>query len=113
MPDRQADQEAGDHRAPEAADAAENDDQERRDDHIDADVRAHAPDRHHDDAGEARQRGAEPEDQHPQPGQIDAQRAHHLAVMGAGLDDRAVGRALEEDPDAGDGADGERRGEKL
>ena len=32
-------------------------------------------------------------------GEVDAERAHHLAVMRAGLDDRAIGRLFEEQPD--------------
>ena len=56
----------GDHRAPEAADAAEHDDEERRHDGIDADVRAHAPDRRHDDAGESRERDAQREHEEAQ-----------------------------------------------
>ena len=46
---------AGDDRAPEAADAAQHDDEERRHHRVDADVRAHAPDRRHHHAGESPQ----------------------------------------------------------
>ena len=60
-PTHQADQQPGDDRAPEAADAAEHDDQERRHHRVDAHVRPDAPDRRQDDAGERREHGAERE----------------------------------------------------
>ena len=42
---------------------------------------------------------AEREHDQAQPRQVDAERAHHLAVVRAGLDDRAVRRLLEEEPE--------------
>ena len=47
------------HRAPKAANATENDDQKRRHDCVDADVRANTPEGRHDDAGDGRQRRAQ------------------------------------------------------
>src|SRR5215212_9588134 len=41
---------------------------------------------------------------------IDAERPHHLAVMGAGLDDRAVGRLLDQEPGQADDERGDRGG---
>ena len=97
-PDDQAHHEPGDHRAPEAADAAQHDDEERRHHRVDAHVRADAPDRRHDDARDRRERGAEREHPQAQPREVEAERAHHLAVVRAGLDDRAVLRLLDEEP---------------
>ena len=62
MPDQQCRRD----RAPEAADAAQHDDQERRHHRIDADVRTDAPDRRHDDAGDRRERDAQREHEQPQ-----------------------------------------------
>ena len=62
------------------------------------------------EAGETR---AETEDEQAQPGQVDAERADHLAVVSAGLDDGAVGRALQEEPDAADGDGREQRRVEL
>ena len=103
--DGETDQQARNDRAPETADAAEHDHQERRNDGIDAHMRTDAPDRRHDDAGDRRQHGAEHEHQQPQPRQIDAERAHDLAVMGAGLDGRAERRLLDQQPDQSDDRD--------
>ena len=102
MPDREAHQDPAHDGAPEAADAAEHDDQEGRDHGIDAHVRPEAPDRRQHDAREAGETGAQAEDQQAQAGQVDPQSAHHLAVVGSRLDDGAVGRALQEEPDAAD-----------
>src|SRR4029077_17547734 len=56
QPDDDADQQCSGDRTPEAADAAQDDDEERGDDGIHTDVGTHAPDRRHDDARESGER---------------------------------------------------------
>ena len=98
MPDREPDQEAGDDRAPEAADAAEHDDRE-------GGITASTPTwGRRPQIGvrmmpaTRRERGAEREHEEAQTADVDAERAHHLAVVRAGFDARAVRRPLEEEP---------------
>jgi hypothetical protein len=62
-------------------------------------MRTDAPDRRHDDSRDRREHRAEAEHGDPQPPEIDPERAHHFAVMGAGLDDGAIGRLLDHQPD--------------
>ena len=64
-------------------------------------------------AGEAGEPSPEPEHQQAQPGQVDPERPHHLAVVGAGLDDGAVGGAFQEEPDRDDGDHREERRVEL
>ena len=76
-------------------------------------MRPEPPDRRQHDAGEAGETGPETEDQQAQPGQVDAQCADHLAVVRARLDDGAVGRSLQEQPDEADGDCREQRRVEL
>src|SRR4029079_10892387 len=80
-PDGEPDENPGDDGAPEATDASEHDDQERRNDGIDADVRPAAPDRREHDAGGPRERRAEAEHEEAEAPDVDAERPYHLAVV--------------------------------
>jgi hypothetical protein len=103
--DGETDQQTRHDRAPETADAAEHDHQKRGNDRVDAHMRTNAPDRRHDDSGDRRQHGAEHEHQQPQPRQIDAERAHDLAVVGAGFHSRTERRLFDQEPDQSDNDD--------
>src|SRR6266540_4128251 len=106
-------QEPRDDRTPEAADATEHDDQERRDHGIDADVRSKPPDRGENDARHRSQRGAEREYEEAKTPDVDAERAHHLAVVSTRFDPGSVRRFFQEDPHEGHQNDTEDGGEEA
>jgi hypothetical protein len=92
----------GQHRAPEAADAAQHDDEEGRHHRVHAHVRPQAPDRRHDDAGDRGERRAQREYAQAQAREVVAERAHHLAVVRARLDHGAHLVLLDEEPERHD-----------
>jgi hypothetical protein len=99
----EAHHDGGDERAANRADAADdgNDEGENEDVLTHADL--HGQNRRLHQAGQAGERGAEPEHQREQQLDVDAERANHLAVRGAGTDQHADPRAhhqhVEEDGD--------------
>ena len=88
-----ADQDRGDEGAADRADAADDDDHEGEDQDVLAHADLHGQDRRLHQAGEPGERRAEPEHQRIEQLDVDAERAGHLAVGGAGADQHAEPRA--------------------
>ena len=93
----QADKQRRDEGAADRADAADGDDDEGGDQNIFAHADLHGEDRRLHQAGEARERRAEPEHQRVEELYVDPERADHFAVGCAGADQHAEPRAHDED----------------
>ena len=87
----------GDEGAADRADAADDDDDEGQDQDVLAHADLHGEDRRLHHAGEAGERGAEAEHQRVEQLDVDAERADHLAIGGAGADQHADARAHHQD----------------
>ncbi len=92
-----ADEDRGHERAADRADAADDDDDEGEDQDVLAHADLHGEDRRLHQPGKAGERRAEAEHQRVEQLDVDAERADHFAVRGAGADQHADARAHHHD----------------
>ncbi len=96
-----ADQERGEHHAPEAAQPADHDHDEGDGDDLRAHGRMHHRDRREQRAAERGHADAEHHDRGHVGLQADPERRHHVGPLDAGAHDAAEGRPVQQQPDAG------------
>ena len=95
--------------APERAEPADHDDDERRGEDLRAHRRMHAGDRREQHAGEAGEADAERRDRRHVGLERDAERADHVGVLHARAHDAAERRAVEQEPGRAHGGDRDAR----